>query len=86
MTINWKAGWEWLKSHLRGALRSWTVWFGVALAAAPDVVPIVQQNFAAFAPYIPDALESKFMHAIALAIVLLRIKTTVSLATKGGGK
>lgn len=86
MTINWKAGWYWVKFHVRGALKSWTVWFAALLAAAPDVVPMVQQNFAAFAPYIPDALESKFMQAIALAVVLLRLKTTASLAAKGERK
>lgn len=78
--------WDWVVAHVKGAIKSWTVWFAALLAAAPDVVPMVQQNFTAFAPYIPDALESKFMQAIALIIVMLRIKTTASLAAKGEKK
>lgn len=79
MTINW----DHVKSTLRGLWKSWTAWFAGLLAAAPIALPMVQENFKSFAPYIPDALESKFMQAVALIIVLLRIKTTTSLAEKG---
>ena len=75
--------WEHIKATLKGLWRSWTAWFAGILAAAPLALPRVQENFKAFAPYIPDALESKFMQLIAVAIVLLRIKTTTSLAEKG---
>ncbi|MGC3959580.1 MAG: hypothetical protein QM813_17020 [Verrucomicrobiota bacterium] len=75
--------WEHIKNTLKGAWKSLTVWFAAVLAAAPLVLPMVQDNFKSIAPYIPDALESKLMQAIALVIVLLRIKSTVSLAEKG---
>lgn len=71
-----------LTATLRGALKSLTVWFSVLLAAAPEALPVIQSNFATIAPYIPDALESKTMHAIALAILLLRLRTTTALHEK----
>ena len=75
-----------IKATLRGLWKSWTAWFAGLLAAAPLALPMVQENFKTFAPYIPDALESSFMQVIAVVIVLLRIKTTGSLAAKGEKK
>lgn len=74
--------WDHVRATLKGAWKSLTVWFAGILAAAPLVLPMVQENFKDFAPYIPDALESKAMQAIAVLIVLLRIRTTTSLANK----
>jgi len=76
--------WEHVRATIKGAWKSLTVWFAGVLAAAPIVLPMVQENFRDFAPYIPDALESKVMQAVALVIVLLRIHTTTSLAEKSG--
>jgi len=74
--------WDHVKATLKGLWKSWTAWFAASLAAAPLALPMVQDNFKTFAPYIPDALESHLMQAIALIIVILRIKTTTSLAEK----
>lgn len=70
-------------SHLRGALKSLTVWFAALLAVAPDGLTLVQANFPTIAPFIPDSMHSRAMQVIALLILLLRIKTTASLADKG---
>lgn len=70
-------------SHLRGALKSLTVWFAGLLAIAPDALLMTQANFPTIAPFIPEALQSRTMQVIALLILLLRIKTTASLADKG---
>ena len=70
-------------SHLRGALKSFTVWFAAVLAAAPDALALIQANFPTVAPFIPEAMQSRAMQAIALLILLLRIRTTASLAAKG---
>lgn len=72
-----------IKDTFRGLWKSATAWFAGILAVLPVALPMVQDNFKDLAPYIPDALESKVMQAIALGVLLLRIKTTASLAEKG---
>lgn len=72
-----------LKAWLHGAVRSLTVWFSIILASLPDVLPLVQANFETLKPFIPDVLESRWLNVIALVILLLRMRTTVSLADKG---
>lgn len=72
-----------IHSQLRGALKSLTVWFAAALAAAPDALLMLQANFPTVAPFIPETLQSRTMQVIALLILLLRIRTTASLADKG---
>jgi len=69
--------------HLRGAWKSLTVWFAALLAVAPDALLMLQANFPTVAPFVPEALQSRTMQVIALLILLLRIKTTASLADKG---
>jgi hypothetical protein len=71
-----------IKAYAIGALRSWTVWFSALLMALPDILPVVQANFPTFAPFIPDAMESRVMNVIALGILLLRLKTTTCLSQK----
>lgn len=75
--------WTTIKAHIKGAWRSWTLWFAGALAALPEVLPMVRDSWPDFAPFIPAALQSHVMQLIALGITLLRIKTRTSLAGKG---
>jgi hypothetical protein len=75
-----------LPPSIRGALKSLTVWFSMALAAAPDALPLLQQNFSVVAPYIPTQHQAEVLRVIALVILLLRIRTTASLAAKGTPK
>jgi hypothetical protein len=74
---------EAIKNTLLGALKSATVWAAALLAALPDILPIVQQNFADVAPFIPASLHSRTLQVIALVMLLLRLKTNTSLANKG---
>lgn len=72
-----------LLSHLRGSWKSLTVWFAMLLAAAPDGLAMIQANFPTISPFIPQSLQSRTVQLIALAVLLLRIKTNASLAAKG---
>ena len=69
-----------------GAMKSLTVWTAVALAAAPDVLAQLQANFASVAPFLPQVVQPRLLQLIALLILLLRIRTTASLAAKGAPK
>ena len=75
--------WDHIKATIKGAWKSLTVWVALCIAAIPDAVPLVQANFAAVAPYIPPVLHSRVLNLLALVMLLLRIKTTSSLASKG---
>lgn len=71
------------KLWLHGAVRSLTVWFSVILAALPDTLALLQANFDTLRPFIPDVLESRWLNVLALLILLLRLRTSTSLAEKG---
>lgn len=69
---------------LRGALRSWTVWFGVLLAALPELLSVVEPDLR---PIVGDKgweWLSLFAKVTGACIVLLRMRTTTSLPLKGG--
>lgn len=74
---------EYLKATLKGSLKSWTVWFSSLLLALPEILPLVQSNFATIAPFIPESLHSRVLQLIALIMLVLRLRTTRSLAEKG---
>jgi hypothetical protein len=67
---------------IRGALRSLTVKFAALLALLPDILGILQAQFDTVRPFIPDALESRWLQVIALIILMLRIRTTTALPKK----
>lgn len=71
-----------LLANLRGARKSLTVHFAVLLASLPDTLLLLQANFDTLRPFIPDALESRWLQVIALAILILRIRTKSSLSEK----
>lgn len=75
--------WENITATLKGALKSWSVWFAALLAALPEVLPMVQANFATIAPFIPTEKHDLWMRLIALGVLILRLKTNTSLANKG---
>ncbi|MBP7548688.1 MAG: hypothetical protein KA761_00260 [Gemmatimonadaceae bacterium] len=67
---------------IRGALKSWTVWLGMVVAAAPEWWPIIR-------PQVEEVVGSdRANKAIALVvgilIIAVRLKTTQSLPDKGG--
>lgn len=71
-----------VKNFIKGAWKSWTVWFGALLAVAPDVLPMIQANWTELGPFIPDFLQANGMRVIGAIIVVLRIKSKSSLAAK----
>lgn len=73
-----------MKNWLKGALKSWTVWLSALLAAAPEILPALQANFSVLTPFIPDGSETRTLQVIGVLVFLLRLKTTTSLASKGG--
>lgn len=74
---------EHLLATLRGALKSLTVWASGLLFVLPDLIPMVQANFATVAPFIPEELHSQILKWLALLMLLLRLRTNASLAQKG---
>lgn len=75
-----------MSNAIRGALRSLTIWVNGLAAAALAAAPVLQDSFPALQPYLgPDAYKYG-MGAIVLANVLLRIRTSTSLADKGASK
>lgn len=75
--------WDHIKATLRGALKSLTVWVSLLIASLPEILPLLQANFATVAPFIPETAHSRVLQLIALVMLLLRIRTNTSLAQKG---
>lgn len=72
------------KAALKGACRSLTVWVSAVLFALPEIVPLIQANFSTVTPFIPESISpQRVMQVLALLMLVLRIKTTTSLAEKG---
>ena len=76
--------WQHVGATIKGAWKSLTVRFGGLLMILPDALPMIKDQWPTIAPFIPDALESRVMNVIALGILLLRVRTTKSLADKVG--
>jgi len=68
------------RDWLRGCRRSLTVWVSVAVIALPDLVALAISQFATLAPFIPVSLQSRALSVLGLIMLLLRFKTTASLA------
>jgi hypothetical protein len=69
--------------HLRGALRSATVWFNGIAGAAIAAIPILKDEFPAMEQYLSHEVYRLAMGALVAANLLLRVKTNSSLADKG---
>jgi hypothetical protein len=82
MQINWPK----VRAYALGAWRSWTIWAAGVMAVLPDVIPLLQSEFATLAPFIPEWMHSRALQVASLVMVLLRVKTTASLAAKGKQK
>lgn len=68
--------------HLRGALRSSTIWFNTVAASIVGALPMLQDSIPALQPYLGPNLYRYAMGGIIAANILLRIKTNASLADK----
>ena len=69
-----------IKAWLKGALKSWTTWFGAFLVAAPEVLPALLPHFEEILT--PDSYK-RVSQIIGIIVILLRVKTTSSLQQKG---
>ena len=72
---------------LRGALKSWTIWFnGVLLTAMPfssQMIQGVHDNLPDLSPYLPDNIFKAIGIVVVIGNMLLRAKTNSSLSDKG---
>ncbi len=75
--------WTTVKAHLKGALRSFTIWFNALMAIAVTALPVAQDSFPQLQDYLPTNLYHWAMGALIVGNLLLRVKTNCSLAEKG---
>lgn len=68
--------------HLKGAWRSWVIRFNMAVGALASVLPMAQDSFPQLQPYIPANVFQYAMAALIIGNMLLRFKTSGSLADK----
>lgn len=71
-----------LKDKIRGALRSWTIWANAVFAALLAGLPMLQDSLPALAPFIDPGIYKVLMGVVIAANILLRFRTSVSLAEK----
>lgn len=70
-------------NHLRGALRSATVWVNGMAGAGIAALPVLRDNFPSMEQYLDHQVYRYAMGGIVAANLLLRMKTSKSLADKG---
>jgi len=72
-----------LVDHLRGALRSMTMWVNGAAAAGLAALPTLREDFPQLEQYLDHQVYRWAMGALVVANMLLRVKTRTGLADKG---
>lgn len=70
-----------MKNTVRGALKSKTNWFGIALV----VLPFVQQEWHVWSGLLPEKYRIYALSVIGLVVIVLRFMTREPLAEKGNG-
>jgi K+ transporter len=71
-----------LKAKLANIHKSWTLWFnGVAMSVITSL-PLLADQMPQLQPYIPDNLYKNGMLALGVVNIMLRFKTSKSLADK----
>jgi hypothetical protein len=71
-----------MMDNLRGALRSLTMWVNGLAATAVAALPTLRDDFPQIEQYLDHQVYRYAMGALIAANILLRIKTTTSLADK----
>ena len=77
-----KASTDW-QAFAKGAMKSWTNWLGALLIAWPVIGPEVEP---AMQNVLGSAVTNKLISVVGLLVILLRVKTTESLTSKGASK
>ena len=70
-------------SEIEAAMNRSAKFTAAVVAALPDIIPLVQANFSTIAPFIPADVHGRVLQVLALVMLILRLKTTTSLAEKG---
>lgn len=73
---------ETLKSRLRGARRSLTIWFNSLSGSVLIILPVAQDAFPQMQAYIPAHIYQIMMGGIVAANIALRFHTTIDLKDK----
>ncbi len=68
--------------HLKGAVRSWTIWFNGVAAIAWAGLPSLQEAFPQLQSYLPAKGYQYAMGLIIVGNILMRFRTKTSLAAK----
>lgn len=71
-----------MMDNLRGALRSLTMWVNGLAATAVAALPTLRDDFPQIEQYLDHQVYRYAMGALIAANILLRMKTTTSLADK----
>jgi hypothetical protein len=71
-----------MMAKLRGALRSWTVWFNSLAALAWAFLPDLLDWMPSVAPYVDEGIYKKAMLVLLVGNLALRFKTRHGLGDK----
>lgn len=69
--------------HLKNAWKSLTIWFNGLLAAFVAGAPVLQEQLPQLASYIPADVYKQCMFVAIIGNIMLRFRTSNSLADKG---
>lgn len=67
---------------IKGAIKSWTIWFNSVVAAFIMFLPEIQASLPQLAAYLPANVYKWLALAVLLTNLALRFKTTKALADK----
>lgn len=72
-----------MKKKLRGAARSWTIWFNGVSASVFAAVPVLQDSLPQLQQYISPQMYKWVGLFVVIGNIVLRFRTTTSLDEKG---
>jgi hypothetical protein len=71
-----------MKDTIKGAFKSWTIWFNSIAVTVLTAFPMIQDSLPQFVPYLDDSIYKKIGVFVVVVNMLLRVKTTKALADK----
>ena len=69
-------------AHLKGSIKSWTIWFNGLSLAVISSLPVLQEQLPQLKDYISDGDYKRAALVLIVGNAILRIKTNRSLAEK----
>ena len=67
---------------LKGAIRSWTIWFNAALASLLGVLPLTVEIIPVLQDYLPASIYQYLALIVVIGNIVLRFRTTQPLSVK----